>query len=252
MANAPADLILALRDALADALSAERDRIVDYLVDGLRRRLTKADDPDADDVDAVLNAYQPDALAADLQAPAVLTPLARAFWDGGGTVEAQMGIVWGLKHRRGLEYAQQRAAEMVGMRRDQDGRLTPNPTAKWQITQTTRDELKGLVVNLMETEGVSWRDLKASIEKMPEFEGLFGEARSETVARTEIALSVNSGEIGGYKAAGVTHVRVLDNAECPICGPVAGTTQTTEWAAVNPIGHPNCVRSFLTLEGSAP
>lgn len=249
----PAPIVLALRAALADALHDEFDRIADYLTDGLRHRIEKAaDEPDADDVDSVLDAYTPTDFAQDLQQPAVLTPLAHAYQHGGGTVESTLGIVWGLKHRAAIEYARNRASELVGMRREPDGRLVPNPSAKWAITPTTRDDLKRLVVNLMETEGVSWRDLKSAIQKAPEFDSLFGEYRAEMVSRTEVALAVNTGEVGAYRAGGIQRVKVLDNAECPICGPFANTTQTVEWAAENSLGHPHCRRSWAPLvEGAA-
>lgn len=34
------------------------------------------------------------------------------------------------------------AAEMVGMKYDAEGNLVPNPSAKWAISETTRDELR--------------------------------------------------------------------------------------------------------------
>src|ERR1700719_3235186 len=40
------------------------------------------------------------------------------------------------------DWAESRAAEMVGMIRDNAGVLVPNPDAKWAITDTTREALK--------------------------------------------------------------------------------------------------------------
>src|SRR5271168_2668055 len=49
-----------------------------------------------------------------------------------------------------LDYAKNRAAELIGMRVQDDGTLVPNPDAKWAITDTTRDAINRSVQNALE------------------------------------------------------------------------------------------------------
>jgi hypothetical protein len=92
--------------------------------------------------------------------------------------------------------------------------------------------------------GTSYRDLKRAIEAHSAFGGLFGEYRAELIARAETAMAANAGATDLYAGHGLTSFYVIDNPECPVCAPVAGTLQSLAWCRANPIGHPNCVRSF--------
>lgn len=75
--------------------------------------------------------------------------------------------------------------------------------------------------------------------------------RAETIARTELGEAQNQAATERYIASGVVRgVRVLDGLNDDICAAVAGTTQTLEWARVNNLGHPRCVRAMSPiLEG---
>lgn len=50
------------------------------------------------------------------------------------------------------DIARSRAAELVGMRIDENGNLYPNPDAEWAISDTTREQLVGLIQNTEPTE----------------------------------------------------------------------------------------------------
>lgn len=238
---APRETVIALRDAIADVLLAEFERIMGYLT----RRLAK---DIADDVDAALGDYDWHDFGETLQQPDVLQPLQHAYLAGANRAQVELGLIWGLRDPRALAYARDRAAELAGMRRLPDGRLVPNPSARWSLAETTRATLRDLVVDLLEA-GTSWRDLKTAIEALPAFTGLFGEYRAEMIARTEVALAANHGALDGYAAAGVDRVRVIDGAECgwrfhDDPDKADGTIRTVAEAREHPIAHPHCVRAF--------
>ncbi len=183
----------------------------------------------------------------------LLAPLQDAWTLGaeGAAFDLGLGNSWFKTDPWAVAYARERAAEMVGLRRTAQG-LEPNPNARWAITPHLRDELHALVSRTMETTpgrpGRSYRDLKAEVESLPEFGDLFGEYRSEMIARSELAIARNQGAVRAYQESRTSYVEVLDNRTCPICSEVAGTVQTVEWAAAHPIGHPHCVRRFVPVD----
>lgn len=94
-----------------------------------------------------------------------------------------------------LEWAQKRAAEMVGMK-SVDGELIENPDARWAITDSTREELRDLIVKAFE-QGTGQADLEKEI--MDSF--LFSPERAEIIARTEVAQAHIQGTIQGWKVS---------------------------------------------------
>lgn len=84
-------------------------------------------------------------------------------------------------------------------------------------------------------------------EGYPGIAGVFAEAsaaRAETIARTESALIYNAAATAGYRTAGVTHVVVLDGTGDTKCAAANGSRWTIEQSEMDPIAHPNCIRSF--------
>lgn len=112
-------------------------------------------------------------------------------------VSANPGVD-GIVNTGAVDYAAERSAEMVGMRRDELGRLVPNPNAEWQITEGTRDSIRAAVREAIE-QGDSNHLLA---EKISESYG-FSEARAEVIARTETNRASNTGALNGYRASGV-------------------------------------------------
>ncbi len=83
--------------------------------------------------------------------------LAQAVTDGGVASLVSMGLdttadasYMNVVNAEALDYSASRSAEMVGMREDAAGNLIPNPDARWQITEPTRDFLRGDVREAME------------------------------------------------------------------------------------------------------
>jgi hypothetical protein len=221
-----------LANALGDALRAEFERLMAYLAAGLAT---------GESLDDLLAVYPWPVLSDAVRSRGVLESLARAYQDGLDRASVALGVGWNVRDERAAAYARARAAEMVGVRRDGD-RWVPNPDARWAITDTTRDRVRSLVADAIDR-GTSYRDLAAAVEQLDGDGGVFGEARAETIARTELAMAANVGAGEFYRAHGVARVHVFDNEACPVCGPYAGTTQPIDWFLANPVGHPNCIRS---------
>jgi hypothetical protein len=77
---------------------------------------------------------------------------------------------------------------------------------------------------------------------------VFGEARAQEIARTELARAVNLAALRAYEAAGVSMVRIDDSSDDPACAAEAGRELPLgEAAAVPLVAHPNCSRLFLPV-----
>lgn len=136
----------------------------------------------------------------------VLTEIVK---DGGHAALAQVGIktvaeegAAGPINLFADAYARERAAELVGMRRDELGRLVPNPDAEWAIDETTRDFLRGSVADAIEG---GWSNDKLAAEIADSY--AFSKERAMTIARTETQLAANAGALAGYKASGAVAMK---------------------------------------------
>lgn len=110
------------------------------------------------------------------------------------------------------------------------------------ILDTTRDSIARQVRDGIEA-GDSPRELGDRIEAAT----AFGEARAETIARTETAVLLNEAAIESYREYGITHVLVDDGDDDEACAAANGQTWTLDEAEADPIAHPNCVRSFSPI-----
>lgn len=80
--------------------------------------------------------------------------------------------------------------------------------------------------------------------------GVFDDAtryRAEMIARSETAMVYNDTANAGYADAGVSEVEVVDGTGDDVCAAANGAIWTLEQAQGDPIGHPNCVRSFMPV-----
>lgn len=143
-----------------------------------------------------------------------------------------------------VAFAASRAAEMVGMH-VVDGKLAPNPDAKWAITDSTRAGIRSLVADAL-ANGASPAKLRSSIETS----ALFSPERAQTVARTEIAKAHIQGALSGWKASGVVDGKESllgsehdDDDDCDVnaaAGAIA-LGDTFPSGDDGPPYHPNCV-----------
>jgi SPP1 gp7 family putative phage head morphogenesis protein len=159
----------------------------------------------------------------------------------------QVGItdegITDLVMEKAVEYARNRAAELVGMKYV-DGELVENPNAVWAITESTRDMLRQAVTSSLET-GPSPQALADSIVQS----AAFSEARAEMIARTELAMAHSEGALEGYKEARGTGIAVykewLDSDGCDECSQnadagVIDLDDTFPSGDDAPPAHPNC------------
>jgi|SRR5690242_9236396 len=108
------------------------------------------------------------------------------------------------------------------------------------VAQTTREEIQALV-GRQAAEGWSVEELARQIRDRGEIGSV---TRSLMTARTETATGYNLGSIAAYRTGNVTHVDVLDSDDDEICAAANGSRWTLDEAEANPIGHPNCTRTF--------
>jgi len=95
------------------------------------------------------------------------------------------------------DWADQRAAELVGMRRLASGRLVQNPDAQWNIADKTRDDLRDIIADAFEHK-TDMQDLADEIQQA----GAFSEYRAGMIAATEVVRAENQGNLAGWKTSG--------------------------------------------------
>jgi len=169
--------------------------------------------------------------------------LAGVAVDGGDEAVDQVGATLAEEAeaaigKKATEWAEDRAAEMVGMKYV-DGELVPNPNAQWQITESTRDMIQDVTAQALD-EGWSNDELASALQA----NYAFSDARAEMIARTETARADVSGQVLGWKAAGVTEKEWLAAPDCcDECQELDGETAPIEGAFAGgadvPL-HPQC------------
>ena len=129
-----------------------------------------------------------------------------AFNDGGDAGFFQISIAPGkemtdLVNQQAVNYAESRAAELVGMKNigtKENPNWVTNPNSEWAITDSTRDMIRSTVTDA-EQEGWSNQRLATALR---ESEG-FDQDRAMMIARTETAFADSKGNMAAYRASGV-------------------------------------------------
>jgi len=154
-------------------------------------------------------------------------------------------------HELALAWAEDRGAELVGMRRVGD-KFVANPNARWAITESTREFLRGDVATAM-AEGWSNDRLATALAE----NYAFSADRAETIARTETARADTNGTLISYSAAGAVGKRWIVGSEtdCDVCqanadaGPIPLDAAWADGTDAPP-AHPRCVCDLVpVLEG---
>lgn len=103
--------------------------------------------------------------------------------------------------RRVLDYASKRSAEMVGMKRDADGNLVPNPRAEMRIDEGTREFLRGAIRQAVE-KGMYPEEL---VEYIQTGDGshAFSEYRARSIAEFELSQANEVATTAAWKESGV-------------------------------------------------
>lgn len=152
---------------------------------------------------------------------------------------------------KALEYARNRAAELVGKRITRDGRVIDNPNAEWRIDASTREYLRADVTRAVE-EGWSTGRLRDTLES----NYAFSEDRAEMIARTEIAFADSRGNMIAYQESGVVGGKkwILgseheDDDECDAnaAEDVIPIDQAFQSGDMEPPLHPRCVCDCIPI-----
>ena len=163
-------------------------------------KVTKADDEETFDPQALLDIVLPIDWAPLLQKlgpymDEIAVQAAVKALRGVGVSDAN---IISFVNQAASDWASDRAAEMVGMRRLANGDLIENPDARWAISETTRDDIRELVTNAF-LEKSSLRDLAKQVQEA----GTFAPSRAKMIARTESKRAQTQGNITGWRESKV-------------------------------------------------
>lgn len=214
----------AIAERLETTLAATRSDVVA----GLRGifKLAKVG-PEPDDADALrraLDAFLDEFDFADLRAvaPEVAEELEAVAADAGRRALAQVGAasceeLVDRVNARAVAAARIRAAEMVGMRFDADGRLVPSADARMVITEATRDRLRETIASGLE------RNLGLdAIAEAIETDYAFSEERAARIAEYEVASANGAASLESYRGAVADGIAVrkawwAEEGCCAVC-----------------------------------
>lgn len=179
--------------------------------------------------------------------PADIQPLLEGIAkDGGlaGLAQVNAGDVADALHAmdaRAVAWAQERAAEMVGMKWV-DGSLVPNPDAAWSISDATRELVRADVTQALQ-EGWSNQTLMHALEESD----AFTRERAEMIARTETAYADAAANQAAWRESGMATGKewLLAEAPCDICqgnadAGVIGLDEAFPSGDTEEPAHPRC------------
>ncbi|WP_026470030.1 phage portal protein [Alkanindiges illinoisensis] len=154
-----------------------------------------------------------------------------------------------LANQKAIDYANERAAELVGMRW-QNGELVENPSPLYSITESTRDMLRSKVTQAME-EGWSNDTLANEIKA----DYAFSAERADSIARTETAIADVEGNVAAYEESELVESKQWLTAPgcCPKCAALSGViVPLNEYFVVgsfrkNAPLHPHCRCDILPV-----
>jgi hypothetical protein len=195
----PRRSIRALTKAVANGL---RD-VASEVANQVRRRfskLAKDDDPDPDlTADEIVSSIDLDGLVTligptEKELAVVMTDTSTAFLAQLG-VSAEDQLVDRV-NEAAVEFARNRAAEMVGRRYDKNGDLIEARNAEYRIDDSTRDMLRATIADGLQ-ENVGLDEIVDRIVKSY----AFSDERAEVIARTEISRANAAASLLGAKSA---------------------------------------------------
>ena len=229
-----------IETAIAKVFMRQKDRAVHAAEKLLKVR--KADDAD----------HKADSIYAEIAAewnslpPEIRAALEQAGLSGAADALLQIEVsdagLLSSVNTIAADYASKRAAEMVGMKYDAAGDLVPNPSAKWAISDTTRDRLREIIQNAFE-EKTPFSEVINDIRNAD----IFSDKRAAMIARTEVSQAQVGANFEVWKQSGlVKSVKwlALGADPCPICEDNAGEVRKLgerfPSGDVYPTAHPNC------------
>jgi hypothetical protein len=226
--------------ALTSYLAAKGEQIASQLADGL----AKAMDDQNGRIERALDDVDWDWLDLSAVVEPLITGVAVAAGD---SATSELGLfdaeTLARVTERATDYAQNRAAEMVGMKLV-DGALVPNPDAKWSIPSATRNMLRTAITDAM-ADGQSGQQLAKTIRESTGF----SKGRAMNIARTEMAMADIAGAVSGWVASGVVAGARFDAAPdcCSICLDDDGRIVPIKKHYLVTLPHPSCRCSWSAV-----
>lgn len=171
-------------------------------------------------------------------------------------VQVTDNVAIGRSQKLARAWAEDRAAEMVGMKWV-DGELVANPNAEYAITESTRNEIRASIEKAFADE-TPMRDLGDWVQKS----GAFSRARAELISKTEVQNAQAAGNLDAWLATNVVETAAwllsADHHCCDDCdlnaeaGPVK-VGQAFPSGHKRPGAHPNCncVLAAVKIKGVA-
>jgi hypothetical protein len=162
--------------------------------------LRKTDEDD--EIDKILRQLDLEGYSRDFL-DAIRDDLLAAYKQGGATGLGVIGFaddeaIIKLVNRHAVDFARDRAADLVGMRWDNDlGQFVDNPNSDLSITRTTREGLRNIIADSLE-DGPTVDSLADTIAESYGF----SDARAEMIARTELANAHVEGNLDAWKESG--------------------------------------------------
>ena len=267
LAGLGADVAKKLRAAASKSITLDASSI-----NGLGRAaaakeitLTKvaSDDPDPEDdrvrrrADDIVDAFdlgslyaEAEPIGADLE-DVVTDTVARAVAQVGP--EDSAGLV-NQVNARAVAIARERAAELVGMHLDADGKTVPSDDAEMAITDTTREMLRATIADDLAA-GKTTDEIADDIAD----HYAFSPERAAVIAATEVSRANSMAAQESYQAAADAGVPVkkrwlVTGGCCDLCakneaaGPI-DLDDTFPSGDDTPPGHPNCRCSLTPVVG---
>lgn len=194
--------------------------------------------------------------------PLVRPGLANAMLSGIGAGMLQIDVndskMLASANESAQEYARDRAAELVGMKYNEDGELIKNPNAKWAISDTTRERLNEIITEAFAEEtplAQVKEEIQQALEAEAEQGGIFSMKRAQMIARTEVSRSQVEGNLSVWIKSGVVKkVQWLtSNLEpCEECelndGQIVELGKPFKTGVIAPLQHPNCACILVVAE----
>ena len=201
--------VRAAEAALAHKITAILRDTGKHVADQARKIFEKLNKDDGDQSDFAQNA---DLSGLNMLINATPAEIAAIMANTGQLTLLQLGIedetgLTGQINADSLDYAMNRAAEMVG-RKWMNGELVDNPNADWVITDSTRDMLNEFVVSVLDGSLPASQLPQAILDSTA-----FSPARAQMIARTELMAASGQGSLAGYRTARANGVKVRKSWE---------------------------------------
>ncbi len=171
---------------------------------------------------------------------------AKDMWDV--LRQENISLTWDSVATYARKFSMERAAELVGMRVNEDGAVVPAKNPKMRIDEDTRKALRKWLHDQLKA-GQTWQEIANNLYTQGRQVGFpyMSDWRARRIARTEAAFSYNRGQIASLREGAIGKVEVIDGTQDEICAAVNHQIWTLEEAEANPLGHPLCSRHFIGI-----